>query len=56
MRFEDEDDYEYEISFEVFWRFLKIDFPESFTLPFFTRKVSIVIFSEGGLGALPIAK
>ena len=24
LRFEDEDDYEYEISFEVFWRFLKI--------------------------------
>jgi len=25
-----------------------IDFPESFILPFFTRKVSIVILSEGG--------
>ena len=24
------------------------DFPESFSLPFFTRKVSTVIFSEGG--------
>ena len=25
-----------------------IDFPESFILPYFTRKVSTVIFSEGG--------
>ena len=25
-----------------------IDFPESFIVPFFTRKVNIVIFSEGG--------
>ena len=25
-----------------------IDIPESFILPFFTRKVSTVIFSEGG--------
>ena len=25
-----------------------IDFPESFILPFFTREVSIVIFSKGG--------
>ena len=32
-----------------------IDFPESFHLPFFTRNVSTVIFSEGGC-TLPIAK
>ena len=32
-----------------------IDSPESFNLPFFTRNVSTVIFSEGGY-TLPIAK
>ena len=55
-KFEDQDDYEYEIGLKVFSRILKIDSPESFILPFFTRKVSTVIFSEGGLRPLPIAK
>ena len=27
---------------------INIEFPESFSLPYFTRKVSTVIFSEGG--------
>ena len=44
FRFEDEDDHEY----EIFACSQNIDFPESFILPFFFRKVSIVIFSEGG--------
>ena len=47
FKFEDQDDYEYEIGLKVFSRILKIDSPESFILPFFTRKVSAVIFSEG---------
>ena len=42
FRFEDEDDYEYE-SFFAYSQ--NIDSPESFILPFLTRKVSIVIFS-----------
>ena len=46
FKFEDQDDYEYEIGLKVFSRILKIDSPESFILPFFTRKVSTVIFSE----------
>jgi len=45
---------------DLTWSFFassqNIDFPESFILPFFTRKVSVVIFSEGGLRALPIRK
>ena len=42
-------DYEYEIWLKVFSRILKkIDFPESFILPYFTRKISTVIFREGG--------
>ena len=32
----------------LFASFENIDFSGSFILPFFTRKVSIVIFSEGG--------
>ena len=48
FKFEDQDDYEYEIGLKVFSRILKIDSPESFILPFFTRRVSTVIFSEGG--------
>ena len=40
FKFEDQDDDEYEIGLKVF-------FAESFILPFFTRKVSTVIFSEG---------
>ena len=47
FKFEDQDDYKYEIGLKVFSRILKIDSPESFILPFFTRKVSTVIFSEG---------
>ena len=39
--------YECKIWLEVFSRLLKIDSPESFILPFFTGKVSIVTFSEG---------
>ena len=49
FRFEDEDDYVYEIWLKVFSHILKnIDSPESFILPFFTRKVSTVILSEWG--------
>ena len=48
IRFEVEDDYEYQIWPKVFSRLLKIFSPDSFTLPFFTRKVSTVTFSEGG--------
>ena len=48
FKFEDQNDYEYKIGLKVFSRILKIDSPESFILPFFTRKVSTVIFSEGG--------
>ena len=33
---------------KFFAYFQNIDSPEFFILPFFTRKVSIVIFSEGG--------
>ena len=45
FKFEDQDDYEYEIGLKVFSRILKIDSPESFILPFFTRKVSTVTFN-----------
>ena len=38
FRFEDEDDHEY----EIFASSQNIDFPESFILPFFFRKVSTV--------------
>ena len=38
FRFKDEKDYEY----------TRFDSREKFVLPFFTRKVSTVIFSEGG--------
>ena len=48
FKFEDKDDYKYEIGLKVFSRILKIDSPESFILPFFSRKVSTVILSEGG--------
>ena len=48
LSFEDEDDYEYEIWLSFFAYSQIIDFPESFILPFFIRKVSTVIFSEGG--------
>ena len=43
------DDNEYEIWLLSFFAYSKnIDSPESFILPFFTRKDSTVIFSEGG--------
>ena len=50
FRFKDKNDYEYEIWLQVLSHILKIiiDFQESFILPFFTRKVSTVTFSEGG--------
>ena len=49
FRLKDEDNYEHEIWIKVDSRILKIiDFLESFILLFFTRKVSIVTFSEGG--------
>ena len=49
FRLKDEDNYEQEIWIKVDSRILKIiDSLESFILPFFTRKVSIVTFSEGG--------
>ena len=48
FRFKDDDDYEYEIWLKVFAHSQNIDSQESFILPFFTRKVSTVTFSEGG--------
>ena len=36
-----------------FFRVQNIDFPKSFILPFFTRKVSTVTFSEGGYALSP---
>ena len=47
FRFEDEDDYKYEIWLEVFSGLLKISLPGKLHFTIFTRKVSIVIFSEG---------
>ena len=48
FRFEDENDYEYEIRFKVFRVLSKIDTPEFFIVLFFTRKDSAVIVIEGG--------
>ena len=49
FRFEAEDDYEYEILYKsIFAHSQNLDSPESLILPFFTRKVSTVIFSEEG--------
>ena len=48
-RFKYEDDFECEIGLKIFFAYSQnIDFPKSFILPFFTRKVSTVTFSEGG--------
>ena len=48
LRFGDEDDHKYEIWLEIFFSYSQnIDSPESFILPFFLRKVSTVILSEG---------
>ena len=49
LRFEDQDDYKYEIVTSGFFASSQnIDSPESFILPFFTRIVNTVIFSKGG--------
>ena len=48
FRFEDKNDYEYEIWFKVFSRILKNRHPELFSVLFFTRKDSTVIVIEGG--------
>ena len=50
FRFEGENKlYEYEIKLEVFARVLKKkDTPANFILLFFTKKVSTVIYTEGG--------
>ena len=51
-RFEDENEYEYEIKLKVFARVSKKDTPESFIfLSFFffpPKKVNTVIYTEGG--------
>ena len=48
FRFEDENDYEYEIWFKVFLRNVKkIDTRQFFIVLFFIRKVSTVIVIEG---------
>ena len=48
FKFKDKDDYEYKIWLKVFLHILKINTPpESFILPFFTRSISTVTFSEG---------
>ena len=46
FRFKDENDYDLTSSFFAYSQ--NIVFRESFSLPFFTRKVSTVILSEGG--------
>ena len=48
FRSEDEDDYEHEFDLKFFAYSQNIYFPESFILPFFTRKVSTVNLSERG--------
>ena len=49
FKFKDEDDYKYDIWLKVLLAYSEnIDSPESFILPFLTRKVSTVTFSEGG--------
>ena len=49
FRFENQNDYEYEIWFKVFSRTVKkMDNPERFITLFFTRKVSTTIFIGGG--------
>ena len=49
FRFKDENDYEEEIWFKVFFAYYqKIDSPEFFIVLFFTRKVCTVIVIEGG--------
>ena len=49
LRFEDENDYEYKISFDVFFEYCKkIATLECFIVLFFTRKVSTVIFIREG--------
>ena len=50
-----EEDYEYEIWLNFFASSQNVDFPESFILPFFSRKVSTVTLSER-LHPLAIAK
>jgi len=50
FRFEYKNEYEYEITLKVFARVLKKkkDTPHSFLLLFFTKKLSMVIYTEGG--------
>ena len=49
LRFEDEDHYEYKILPGFFACCRKIFNPESFIVPFFSRKISAVIFNWEGL-------
>ena len=50
FRLEDENEYEYEIKVKVFARVLKkMTRPVNFILLFFTKEVSTVIDTEGGL-------
>ena len=52
FRFEDKSEYEYDIYltfFACFLLFYNKDTQESFILLFFNTKVSMVIFTEGGL-------
>lgn len=48
FRFEDENEYEYEIYLKVLTRILKKDTSERFILVFFTKKVSRVIYTKEG--------
>ena len=50
FRFEDNNDYEYEILLKVFCVLSKNRHPppDCFIVPFFTKKVSTVIFINGG--------
>ena len=49
FRFEDKSEYEYDIYLTFLFVFYNKDTQESFILLFFTKKVSMVIFTEGGL-------
>ena len=48
LRFEDENQHEYQIKLNVFVRVLRKDTQESFILLVFTKKASTVICTEGG--------
>ena len=56
FRFEDDNGHEYKILFKVSARVLKKDTPESFILPFFTKKAGTDIFILKEVKPLPDSK